>query len=189
MRNAVYLTGSYGRMMKKVSKIGPRNRRNTGTSLAEILVALFVGSLLAGIFLDIVGQLMRLRTATQNEMSANAIAQEMIENTKALGYSYLNAHQGTTELLINLSPATPTPPADIKPSAVQLDFTKKKWSDPSISTQFKGTATYNVQMAPGLPNALQAKITVRWFDGRHLVGRTVTTSTILTKSGINKWEQ
>lgn len=176
-------------MKNLASRKGTRQRSRSGTTLVEILVALLVGSLFAGLFLDLVGQLMRLRVASQNEVCANAIAQEMLENTQALGYSYLSKNQGSYELLTHLTPTTTVAPQNIKPTPAQLDFVNKFWSPTSVQTKFQGHATYSVQPAPGLINALQVKVTIKWFDGHHIQGRPVTATTIVTKSGLNKWAQ
>lgn len=159
------------------------DRQQTGVTLIEILVALLLGALLAGVFLDILGQLMRLGTATQNEISANAIAQEMIENSNALGYSYLSQHPGTYDLSFQ--------PTSIHPEPIQLDFanTSKQWTTATIKSNFKGKALFTVAQSSNPPNAILVTVKVSWYNGHNPTNRPISMSTILTQSGIDKWKQ
>jgi prepilin-type N-terminal cleavage/methylation domain-containing protein len=165
----------------KRSSRGKRNQK--GLTLIEILVALLLGALLAGVFLDILGQLMRLGSATQNEISANAIAQEMIENSHALGYNYLSQQTGTYTLSLQ--------PANIHPQPIQLDLTNgnKQWSPASIKSNFSGKAVYTVATSPTAANAIDVSVTVSWTDGQNPTKRPISMSTTLTQSGLDKWNR
>lgn len=160
-------------------------RTPKAVTLIEILVALLLGALLAGVFLDILGQLMRLGTATQNEISANAIAQEMIETSHSLGYTYLSQHLGTYDL--SFQPQR----YPVHPEPIQLDLTRtdKLWSQSTIRSNFKGKAIYTVSPSANPPNAIDVSVIVSWQNGQNPEKRPIKMSTIITESGLNKWSQ
>jgi type II secretory pathway pseudopilin PulG len=165
-------------------------RQTAGFTLVEALITLMMGTLLAGIFLDVFGQLMRTSTATQNEMCANAIAQAMTETSLALGYDFLAANMNTYDLQVN-NTLTASPPPIVKPNAVLLDLLNKSWKDKVVASQFRGLAKYRIENAVGLANAIKVSTIVSWTDSARIEssGRTVTTSLIISKSGLNKWAQ
>lgn len=112
----------------------------------------------------------------------------MMETTSALGYDYLafSVGAGTSTLLINQTDIAQVGPV-MKPNPVLLDLASKTWT-PRVSTgKFRGTATYKIEAAPAIPDAIKVTCTVAWSDGANSLGRSVSTSTILTRTGLNKW--
>lgn len=174
----------------RVQSHKPRlNRRSAkGFTLVEALVSILIGALLSIVFLDMFSKLVRTNATTQNEVCANAIAQEMMETTSALGYDYLayNVGPGTSSLLINQTDLAQVGPV-MKPNPVLLDLASKTWTPRVSAGKFRGTATYKVEAAPAIPEAIKVTCTVSWSDGANSQGRAVSTSTLLTRSGLNKW--
>lgn len=162
------------------------HRFSRGSSLVEVLIATLLSAVLAGLFLDLISQLLRLHVTSQNEFSANAVAQEMIETSKALGYSFLSANQGTYILLINRDSTGGIGPYS-KQDPVLIDFFQRNWSALAQKSKFTGNATLEVKPANGLSNALLVAITVKWADGKNIAGRPVQASTLLTEAGEDKW--
>lgn len=168
-----------------------QQRQPIGFTLVEALVALLIGAIFSAAFLDIFTTLLRTNTTTQNEICANTIAQTMIENAQAVGYSFLAAKTGTWELYDQGAPYI----TDIKKDPVLLDLMSKNWSDKVKTSNFKGKVTCTIEPVSTIPSALVFNVIVKWSDGSHIgtatnpYGRIITTSTILTDSGFNKWEQ
>ena len=177
--------------LRRTSKKRPKQRLSKGFTLVEALVALLIGAIFSAAFLDIFSTLLRTNTTTQNEICANTIAQTMIENAQALGYNFLVAKTGTWELYDQGAPFTTA----IKQDPVLLDLVGKNWSDKVKTSNFRGKVTCTIEPVSTIPSALIFSVIVKWSDGAHAgtqanpYGRSITTSTILTDSGFNKWEQ
>lgn len=179
-----YRESKLGRKHAVSSLFGHRSA--TAFTIVEALVSIVIGAIITGASLQMYSALVRTNTSTQNELSANAITQEMLETTSALGYDYLSGYQGATYPLFTNNPGTISPPP-MKPTPVLLDFVNKKWADKVKSAKFVGSAIYQVEPVASIPNALEITCSVTWTDGKTYTGRTISSSTIISKSGLNKW--
>jgi len=165
-----------------------KKRKSSGTTLVEALVALIVGSLIAGVLLDMFSKLQRVATTTQNEVSANAIAQETMESARSLDYDYLSNRIG---LSYDLTEAGQNG-FDMRTEPIVLDLINKGWDPKVISAKFPGNANLAIEAANGIPNAVKVTTTVSWSDSEKMgasgqKGRTIKTSIVITKSGLNRW--
>ena len=163
-------------------------RCESGFSLVEVLVSLLIGSLIAGVMLDMFSKLQRVATTTQNEISANAIAQETMESARSLDYDYLVNRVG---LSYDLTEAGQNG-FDIRTEPMLLDLVNKGWDPKVISAKFPGSANLAIEAANGIPFAVKVTTTVSWSDGERMgsngqKGRTIKTSMVITKSGLNRW--
>lgn len=177
-----------------------RLRSSRAVSLVEILVALVVGALIAGVLLDLFSKLQRVGSTTQNEICANSIAQEMVEASRNLDYKFLASRAGLSYTLLSNRTDTGQLGPDVRTDPVLLDLANKIWVQNINTAKFSGTINYSISPAPGFataadgtPDAINITTSVSWSDsekqptGSTLVGRTVDTTILLTRNGMNKW--
>lgn len=176
-----------------------QQRSASGITIIEALVAVLIGALISGIFLDVYSKLQRVSFTTQNEICANVIAQEMIGATRAIGYDVLAPKAPITYTLLSNRVFVGDLGPDIRSDPLFLDLVKKYWLPKVANARFPGQAIYTISPASGfavtngLPDAIEVKLVVTWSDGERyqqaapLYGRKISTSVILTKTGLNKW--
>jgi hypothetical protein len=168
-------------------------RSAAALSLVEILVALVVGSLLAFAMADLFAGVRRLANTSQGEMYANLMAQELTENARACQYSFLNQYVGQQFNLMVNRDSLSQPSTPLRDDPLQLDLANLSWSDTTVSSKFTGTVNYRVDQAPGLTNGLLLTYTISWTDSSHAaanggnLGRTITSSVLILKDGVNAW--
>ncbi|MBA4076375.1 MAG: hypothetical protein C0508_15130 [Cyanobacteria bacterium PR.023] len=166
-------------------------RSCSGLSLVEILVSLVIGSIISLAMTDLFSKVLRVSNATQNEIYANAIANELIENTKQARFDYLNANQGTYAAMLVNRDSTGQISYPIRDEPLQLDFATKTWQPKTNLGKFKGSATLTIEPMTGLNGALKVTIVVNWSDTERYgsttnpVGRSLKSSTIVMQSGTN----
>lgn len=179
--------------MTKKNNLERRNRQmrtSTGLTLVEILVSLVIGSVVSLAMTDLFAKVLRVSNTTQNEVCANAIASELMENVKQARYDYLNANQGNFILIVNKEPSTPNI-LGVRDEPLLLDLVNKTWNPSTLRGKFNGTVSLTIEPMSSLVDALKVTATVMWTDtektgtSSNLVGRTIKTSTVVTKSGSN----
>jgi len=176
------------------------HRNKKAFTLVESLVSVLIGAIITGIFLDTYSKMQRTSATSQNEACANAIAQELIEESRAIGFNYLAARTGQTYDLLTYKAVTgQSGPVDLRQDPVLLDLVNKLWHSKVVSSRFPGTVTYKIETAPGfsvssgIPDAITISVITKWSDGEKYAGtaaapaRTVTNQLLLTKTGVNKW--
>lgn len=182
-------------LRSKGTKLNKLGRSSTGVTIVEALVGMLIAALVSGIFLDMFGKLLQTNATSQNEIYANIVAQEMMDAVKGLGFDYFAANLGTYTLLTNKT-ATSLPGPAVRPDPLLLDLVNRKWNSKVDSSKFHegNTVTYAAGIAPGFslaangqPEAIKVSITVSWTDGVKTFGHQVTTSTILTRTGLHQW--
>jgi prepilin-type N-terminal cleavage/methylation domain-containing protein len=167
-------------------------RCESGFSLVEVLVSLLIGSLIAGVMLDMFSKLQRTSATTQNEICANVIAQEMIESSRNLDYTYLSDRIGKSyQLLTNKTDSGQVGP-EVRADPALLDLVNKIWNTKISTAKFPGEAYLNIDAADSIPDAVKVTSLVRWTDSERQAnsaafGRNIETSIIITKSGLNRW--
>ncbi len=177
-----------------------RKRNRKAFTLVESLVSVLIGAIITGIFLDTYSKMQRTSATSQNEACANAISQELIEESRAIGFNYLALRTGLSyDLLTYRVGAGQTGPVDLRQDPVILDLVNKLWQSKVVSSRFPGTVTYKIDTAPGFsvtngePDAITISIITKWTDGEKYAGtaalpaRTVTSQLLLTRNGVNKW--
>lgn len=170
-----------------------RGRSRAGVNLVEILVSLLVGSIMAGVMVDMFSKMQRVGGTSQNELSANCVAQELLDMTRSLDYNFLSQYQGTSlDLYSNRSSAGQVGTV-IRNDPTLLDFVNKTWSTKVMTSGFTGTANYRIDPSGTLPQTLKVTVTVNYSDSENigtsssLYGRSITTSTLVSRSGVNLW--
>jgi hypothetical protein len=152
-----------------------------------------VGSLLAFAMADLFAGVRRLANTSQGEMYANLMAQELTENARACQYSFLNQYVGQQFNLMVNRDSLSQPSTPLRDDPLQLDLANLSWSDTTVSSKFTGTVNYRVDQAPGLTNGLLLTYTISWTDSSHAaanggnLGRTITSSVLILKDGVNAW--
>lgn len=118
-----------------------------------------------------------------------------MDAVKGLGFDYIAANLGTYTLLTNKT-ATSLPGPVVRPEPLLLDLVNRKWTSNVDNSKFReaNIVTYSASIAPGYslasngqPEAIKVSITVNWSDGVKVFGHQVTTSTILTRTGVHQW--
>jgi type II secretory pathway pseudopilin PulG len=186
---------SYRDQRLKLTKRRKLGRSTSGVTIVEALVGMLIAALVSGIFLDLFGKLLQTNAASQNEIYANVVSQEMMDTVKGLGFDHIADNLGTFTLLTNRT-ATSLPGPAVRPDPLLLDLVNRKWNSKVDSSKFQAgnTVTYTAGIAPGFslasngqPEAIKVSIAVTWSDGVKAFGHTVTTSTILTRTGVHQW--
>lgn len=180
-----------GQTSPRASRTKVRSR--AALSLVEILVSLVVGSLLAFAMADLFAGVRRLSNTSQNEMYANLIAQELVENARGTPYSFLSQYAGQQfTLLVNRETAG-QPTSALRDEPLQLDLTNLSWNDLTKSARFNGTVQYRIDSASDLPQGLILTYTISWADASHGdtassgAGRSITSSVRLFRDGVAAW--
>lgn len=194
---------------ERAMKKRPRYRNTRAFTLVEALVSVLIGATITGVFLDTYSKMQRTGATTHNEACANAIAQELIEESRTIGFNFLAPRVGVSyELLTNRVGVGQSGPASFRQDPVALDLVKKLWDynvgnsvwDPKVvNSRFPGTVTYKIEQAPGfsvsygVPDAIIVSVIIKWTDGEKYAGsaslpaRTIKRQVLITKTGVNKW--
>jgi len=180
------------RKMHKNSKRKRRTNRKgrppNGFNLVEVLVSLILGTLISGVCLSLFCELLKLGSYSQNEMCANLIRHQVIEAARTIGYDTLSQHIGGPFDAIPNSDFTATTALPLLTEPLLMDFTNKSWSPTTVSSKFTGTAEYSIAPVNGAIETLAITVVIHVPpSGEATSGRTITTSTVVTKSGIDRW--
>lgn len=168
-------------------------RTASGFSLVEILVSVLLGSLIAGTMVDMYSKVQRVNSTSQNEQCANIIVRELLEQTRSLDYEFLFNHQGQIyDLPVNRIDAGMVP-TDVRNEPVLLDIFNKVWNSKSSGSRFTGKVSYEIGFLGSDPNSIKVQVKASWSDGERAAtsaggaGRTITASTVVTRTGTNLW--
>lgn len=168
-------------------------RCRSGFSLVEILVSVLLGSLIAGTMVDMYSKVQRINATSQNEQCANIIVRELLEQTRGLDYQFLFNHQGQIyDLPVNRIDAGMVP-TDVRNEPVLLDIFNKVWNSKSSGSRFNGKVSYEIGFLGSDPNSIKVQVKASWSDGERNAtssggaGRTITASTVVTRTGTNLW--
>ncbi len=169
-------------------------RGRSGFSIVELLVALLLGTTISLTMLDMYSKVQGIGTSNQNELRANLILQELVEQTRSMDYEFLS--QLKSQDLIPIPPNLTTqlePIPAIRTQPAQLNFLSKSWNPKIDLSKFSGTVNYRVDSVIGSPRAVEVTISVSYTDGEHKgisatnIGRTITAKTVVTDDGVNRW--
>ena len=162
---------------KAPRKLLKNERSPKGQSLIEMLVAIVFGAIIATTLTSMLSQTMRQSTTSQNQQTANSIAQELIDYSRSMDYVTLAGLVGTYELL-------PTQAMPGRPPVI-IDLSSRIWSKKSIENAFKGSVTYSIQQGAS-PTQLLVSVLVSWNDSS-ATNRQIVTATVINQYGTRYW--
>lgn len=183
------------RRRRKIFSVTSRlpQRKANGFSIVEVLVALLLGTTISLTMLDMYSKVQRVGQSNQNETKANLIVQELIDQVKTLDYEFLVQYKSQIFTIpVNFTSTSPPIPP-VRTLVAQLDLVNSKWNSATVTNQFPGTVTFDVEPLQGDPNALEITIVVTYTDSErrgtssNSVGRTITAKTVVTRDGVNRW--
>lgn len=169
------------------------HRSAEGNILAETLLAILVATLLTTTLVSMFAQVKRAGNAMQSELIASACAQEVVDQLRALPYSFVAANVGTHVVQVNgAGSADVLFPRPLLRDTTQFDYTAA--NDPWV---MKGMAnmlhTVNVDtnardesakvVLTTIPTGVAVQVTIAYVDGTGKIKRHVL-NTILSQNGI-----
>jgi hypothetical protein len=189
-------------MQMRINRIANFQQRRTarGNLLVEVLISsLMAAVLMAGVTRMLV-DVKKTGNATQGQLVASAVVQEVMDQVHVLPYDLIAANQGFHKPVVN--GAAPTGDA-LFPRPLLQDFGSLDYSvndDPLVMSEQKQrdlnlfrtfdpitherTDSLDVDIVPGAnADTLVVTATICWFDTNAF--RTYSASTTLTKSGLN----
>lgn len=179
-----------GRNLQSVRLNAGNVRSDSGIYLVELLVAVFISSLLAAALAENMSQTLKLTSSGQNQIVAAAIGQELIDNARNTDYAVLSGLVGNTYTL-NINSSNSGSPVNTRP--LMLDLTNLDWSTDAENNKFVGTVTemltnagwgsYTDATGAVLPNGVKVDITVNWTEIK--MNKTYTVSTFISRNGIH----
>lgn len=160
--------------------------------LIEVLIALSLGALMTFALLSTLTGSMRNIASTQNQSAANSIMVELLEWTRASGYSYLESMPAENEITVNRTMANEAgSDTGIREDVALLDDFNLDWSEMAEKSAFTGKIKYSISPIAE-PDAKKVTIRVAWQDNTFFgansesvlgVGREISTTTIIRKNG------
>lgn len=179
-------------MKTKINKRSRVFRQAQGMYLIEVLIALTLGALMTFSLLSTLAGSMRSLTSTQNQSAANAILVELLEWTRASGYTYLKDMPAENEITVNRTMANePGSDTGIRDDVAQLDDFNLDWAEMAEKGAFTGKIKYSISPLAE-PDALKITIRVAWQDNTSFgsnsqsvlgTGREIMASTVVRKNG------
>jgi len=158
-----------------------RNRRRAnGYLMMEALVAIVLSSVIALILFQAAADGLRVSTTTRNDILAEEVIDELIEQTLAYGFSGLKDYPGPHDLKLNrMEMGDNGPPVRRRP--LLLDHALKTWKNPKSASQanlLDCEILYEVLLGPA-GNTIDVTITIVWRDSAsgsqmHRKSRTVS---------------
>lgn len=185
------------RQSKSLSLSTGYARSDSGIYLVELLVAVFISSLLAAALAENMSETFRLTSSGQNQIIAAAIGQELVDNARNTTYFHQDAsvpnlcHMlGSHSLQVNQANSS-TSPVNTRP--LMLDLTNLDWTDDADDNKFVGTvqevisdAGWGSYVDPALgpiPNGMRVDITVSWAERN--MNKTYSLTTFISRNGIH----
>lgn len=171
-------------------------RSASGIYLVELLVAVFISSLLAAALAENMSETLRLTNSGQNQIIAAAIGQELVDNARNTSYAQGNPNLcgmiGNTYTL-NVNSSNAGNPVSSRP--LMMDLTSLDWSQDAENNKFTGTVTESLSNANwgsftdpilgSIPNGIRVDITVTWNEVR--MPKTYSLSTFISRNGIHNY--
>jgi hypothetical protein len=157
----------------------------------EALIGILCCALVAGALSSSLGKFLSFSSATERQLMARNLCQEMLDNVRDQTWVNLTnaiAAQpagGYVLIMNNTTSATGTPGPLIAPRQLGLDQVQLVWSAPSIKNRFNGNCVLQLQYM-GIavpPTEIKSTATITWGDSRG--NHTTTATTTVSKYGIH----
>lgn len=178
-----------------------KRRVKSGAFLIELLAALIMASLLALALYASIAEYMRLTTVTEARELAAIMAQEVIERVRNISYDspFLAADGKTYQLRVNdfdvltgLQSNSPSLARPLLLDTQNMQYSTQVTNVTSMYHKFKGTVTLTITDGPiysptgkVVKDTKNATVEVNWFEPGSVVERSLKTSTILHRYGLN----
>lgn len=150
--------------------------------MVELVVAIGLISLLTATLLDGLWTCARTNTATQNQLAATNIAQQVVDQVRNANWNTLRNNVGTRSLLVNRQYNGETGPG-FQPRPLMLDIANNTYSSEGQSNLFQGTVTETItDIGQG---QLLITVNVKWADEHGRKMKELNMSTLVTQDGIH----
>lgn len=157
-------------------------RSEGGVQLVELVVAIGLISLLTASLLDGLWTCARTNTATQNQLAATNIAQQVVDQVRNANWNTLKNNLGTRSLLVNRSYGGQTGPG-FQPRPLMLDMANNSYSEEGKNNLFQGTVTETI--ADIGQGQLLVTVNVKWADEQGRKQKELNMSTLVSQDGIH----
>lgn len=182
-----------GRPHLRSVRLASRNARSqSGIYLVELLVAVFISSLLAAALAENMSETLRLTSSGQNQIIAAAIGQELVDNARNTSYASLCTMAGNTYTL-NVNSSNSGNPVSSRP--LMMDLTGLDWTQDAENNQFDGTVSetlsnagwgnYTDPILGSIPNGIRVDILINWNERQ--MPKTYSLSTYISRNGIHNY--
>ncbi len=177
-------------------------RTKKGAFLIELLAALVMASLLALALYASIAEYMRLTTITESRELAAIMAQEVLERVRNISYDspFLPVDATKTyqlrindfDSLIGLPSNSPSLARPLLLDTTNLQYSTQVADIGSMYHKFKGTVTLTITDGPIYPlnskavkDTKTATVEVKWFEPGSSIERSLRSSSILHRYGLN----
>lgn len=158
------------------------SRIEGGYQLIELLVAVGILTTLIASIMDGLSQVHRQTTASQNQVIATNIAQEIVDQARNADWTMLNANIGTRTLLINKQNSGDSG-SGYNTRPLMLDMVSQAYSPAASSNLFRGTVQQTLTSVGA--GRLRLTVNVSW-PGEHGGGnKSLIVSTMISQYGIH----
>lgn len=177
------------------------HRAKSGAFLIELLAALIMASLLALALYASIAEYMRLTTITESRELAAIMAQEVIERVRNISYDspFLAPDNKTYQLRVNdfdvisgLQTSSPSLARPLLLDTQNIQYSTQVADVTSLYHKFKGTVSLTIADGPIYPitskvvkDTKNVTVEVKWYEPGSGVERSLKTSTILYRYGLN----
>lgn len=159
-------------------------RNENGAGIVDIMFAVIIAMLISAAVVSGMSQLHRASSASQNQVIAAAIGQEVLDAARNLPFDTLSNYRGTHTLLVNADGNEEGPP--IYPRPLMQDRAALWWSTKAARNDFDGEVLETVSNGP-LPDTLMVTVTVSWRENSNDANkrRRLQLSTLISRLGIH----
>lgn len=157
-------------------------RAESGVQLVELVVAIGLISLLTATLLDGLWTCARTNTATQNQLAATNIAQQVVDQVRNANWNTLRNNLGTRSLLVNREFSADVGPG-FQPRPLMLDMANNGYSWEGQHNLFTGTVTETI--ADIGQGQLLITVNVQWADEHGRKPKELNMSTLVSQDGIH----
>lgn len=174
------------RMIPGVKRPKTANRRGSryqdGYQLVELLVAIAILSTFMAAILDGLSRVHRQTTASQNQVIATNMAQEIVDQARNADWTTLSANMGTRTLLVNKQTTTDSG-SGYNTRPLMLDMVGQTYSAAASQNLFRGTVQQTLSDAGA--GRLRLTVNVSWPGEHGGSNKSLIVSTMISQYGIH----
>ncbi|MBY0548823.1 MAG: hypothetical protein K2W95_16245 [Candidatus Obscuribacterales bacterium] len=158
------------------------SRVDGGYQLIELLIAVGILSTLMASIMDGLSQVHRQTTASQNQVIATNIAQEIVDQARNADWTTLNANMGTRTLLVNKQNSADSG-TGYNTRPLMLDMVGQSYTPEASANLFRGTVQQTLTNVGA--GRMRLTVNVSW-PGEHGGGnKSLIVSTMISQYGIH----
>lgn len=158
------------------------SRIEGGYQLVELLFAVGILTTLMASIMDGLSQVHRQTTASQNQVIATNIAQEIVDQARNADWTTLNANMGTRTLLVNRQ-NTGDSGTGYNTRPLMLDMVSQTYTPAASANLFRGTVQQTLTNVGA--GRLRLTVNVSWPGEHGGANKTLIVSTMISQYGIH----